>query len=303
MKLILKVLILCLAFFVANSVQGQELPCLPDFIGTYYETDLNASNPPYSVDMPADVRRAYAFLDSLTKNTTIEDFYGDIWRQDYNDTLHTLMKYLYKLIEFSPEKFLSYKIHGELSRQSVMDFYYAFIEQIRRVSPTPILDASLTSSDMIAQVTVNSILMRATSYKVQPKTVREVIATVDTIFKGKSLLTCGEEGSSSAKSFNCLKFDYVKEWFEDTAPNFEMEIGKSYIIFFEYRMICNTDASTYFSLLPLITAGSAVRSIYPIENGNLIDVHNELGFGTSVPLNAAIESINSRIKTIKNYKN
>lgn len=301
MKLIVKLLILCSNFVFIISSYGQELPCMPGFVGTHYETEVNVSNPPYSDDMPKDVVRAYTFLDSLTKNSDIEMFYGDLWRQDYNDTLQTIMKYLYKLVEYSPEKFLNYKIDGELKRKSVMDFYFAFIEQIRRVSPSPILDASLTSSYLIARVTVNSILMRATSYKVQPKTVREVIATVDTIFKGKQLLECGEEGAS--ETFNCLKFDYVKEWFEDTNPNFEMEINKSYLIFFEYRMICNTKGTTYFSLLPLSTAGSAARSIYPIENDNLIDEHNELGFGSSVPINTVIEGINSRIKAIKNYKN
>ncbi len=293
---------MCLNFIFAQSIFGQDLPCLPDFTGTYYETEVNASNPPYSDDMPEDVARAYRFLDSLTKNSDFEEFYGSLLRQDYIDTLQTVMKYLYKTIEYSPENFLNYMIYGELNKQSVMNYYFTFIEQIRRTSPTPILDASLTSSYLVARVTVNSILMRATSYKVQPKTVREVIATVDTIFKGKQLLTCGEEGSNSSETFNCLKFDYVKEWFEDANPNFEMEINKSYFIFFEYRMICITEASTFFSLLPLSTSGSAVRSIYPIENGNLIDEHNELGFGTSVPINTVIDGINSRIKAIKRDK-
>ncbi|PKL85636.1 MAG: hypothetical protein CVV22_06955 [Ignavibacteriae bacterium HGW-Ignavibacteriae-1] len=302
MKLLVILLVLCLNFIFTQSIFGQDLPCLPDFIGTHYETEVNASNPPYSDDMPEDVARAYRFLDSLTKNSDFEEFYGSLLRQDYNDTLQTVMKYLYKTIEYSPENFLNYMIYGELNKQSVMNYYFTFIEQIRRASPTPIIDASLTSSYLVARVTVNSILMRATSYKVQPKTVREVIATVDTIFKGKQLLTCGEEGSNSSDTFNCLKFDYVKEWFEDTNPNFEMELNKSYLIFFEYRMICITEASTFFSLLPLSTSGSAVRSIYPIENGNLIDEHNELGFGTSPPINTVIDGINSRIKAIKSYK-
>jgi hypothetical protein len=302
MKLFIILTVLNLSFIFAQTKFGQELPCMPDFIGTHYETEVNASNPPYSDDMPEDVARAYRFLDSLTKNSDFDEFYGKLWRQDYNDTLQTVMKYLYKTIEYSPEKFLNYLIYGELNRQSVMNYYFSFIEQIRRASPTPILDASLTSSYLVARVTVNSILMRATSYKVQPKTVREVIATVDTIFKGKQLLICGEEGSNTAQTFNCLKFDYVKEWFEDKNPNFEMELNKSYLIFFEYRMICITEASTFFSLLPLSAAVSAVRSIYPIENDNLIDEHNELGFGTSVPINTLIDGINSRIKGIKNYK-
>lgn len=302
MKLFAIFSIVCLSFIFTQSLLGQDLPCLPDFVGTHYETETNSSNPPYSADMPEDVTRAYKFLDSLTKNSNIDEFYGKIWSQDYNDTLQTMIKYLYKTIEYSPEKFLNYLIYGELNKQSVMDYYFAFIEQIRRASPTPTLDASLTSSYLIARVTVNSILMRATSYQAQAKTVREVIATVDTIFKGKQLLTCGEEGSNTTQTFNCLKFDYVKEWFEDTNPNFEMELNKSYLIFFEYRMICKTDTSTYFSLLPLSTAGSAVRSIYPIENDNLIDQHNELGFGTSVPLKTLIDGINSRIKAIRNYK-
>ncbi|MCO5252433.1 MAG: actin-related protein 2/3 complex subunit 5 family protein [Candidatus Kapabacteria bacterium] len=302
MKLLVILPFLYLSFIFVPSIFGQDLPCLTDFIGTHYETDVNASNPPYSADMPESVAIAYRFLDSLTKSSNIDEFYGRLWRQDYNDTLLTVMKYLYKTIEYSPEIFLNYLIYGELNKQSVMDYYFAFVEQIRRASPTPILDASLTSSYLVARVTVNSILMRATSYKVQSKTVREVIATVDTIFKGKQLLTCGDEGSNTAQTLNCLKFDYVKEWFEDKNPNFEMELNKSYLIFFEYRMICITEASTFFSLLPLSTAGSAVRSIYPIENDNLIDEHNELGFGTSVPINTVIDGINSRIKAIKNYK-
>jgi hypothetical protein len=41
--------------------------------------------------------------------------------------------------------------------------------------------------------------------------------------------------------------------------------------------------------------------MYPIEDGNVIDEKNALGFGTSVPVNVFKQNIRNTINEIKNY--
>ena len=55
----------------------------------------------------------------------------------------------------------------------------------------------------------------------------------------------------------------------------------------------------YYTLIPYPFTGSF--SMYPIENGNVIDEENALGFGTLVPVDVFKENIRNKINEIKNY--
>ena len=55
----------------------------------------------------------------------------------------------------------------------------------------------------------------------------------------------------------------------------------------------------YYCITPYYGAGSF--NMYPVENGNVIDEANALGFGTVVPINVFKQCIRNKINEIKNY--
>jgi hypothetical protein len=280
---------------------GQNPPCFHGYQGLTYAIPLNQNCPPYTTDMPIDVIIGYIALDSLSKNVDIEDFYRFMSRQTYNDTIKTMMRYFYKMIEYNPEKYNNYSDNSQPKKFSIMNYDHSFFDYVKRISPNTYLDATLLASYVIAKVTVNSVTNYIDTIAVHAKTSRIVTAQVDSIFKGKPLVNCGGQFIVEPSDYHCIKFEYATEWFENTNPGFEMSPGQSYFIFFDYRLVCQTDFLSYVTLLPLGSIDSKTWSIYPIVNGNLIDIYNELGFGTNVNLNAFYNGLTNRINQIKNF--
>jgi len=65
--------------------------------------------PPLSTDMPSDIILAYVYLDSIMRNYT-NDGTRDRWLRNRtkNDTINLLLKYLYLLKNFDPQRFYQY---------------------------------------------------------------------------------------------------------------------------------------------------------------------------------------------------
>jgi hypothetical protein len=279
---------------------SQSHPCFPEQQGVNFEIPLNQNCPPYSTDMPFDVLIGYVALDSLSKNVDIDDYYNFMNNQSYNDTIRTMMRYFYKMVEFNPEKYFNYKNNGEINMFRPMDYEHLFYRFVRRVSPEPILDASLLASFVIAKITVNSVYNYNDTLAVWAKTASIITAQIDSLIKGKPFGECPYPPIIDPNTQKCIKFEIAKEWFEYN-PDFEMIPGQSYFIFFDYRLICKTETSSYFTIFPLRFVGSKTNSIYPVINNNLIDIHNELGFGTNVNINTFYDLIQTRINQIKNF--
>ncbi|MDX9791161.1 MAG: hypothetical protein WCZ17_11065 [Candidatus Kapaibacterium sp.] len=290
--------VFCISSYVLNS---QNPPCYPEYQGLNFVVPLNQNCPPYSTDMPLDVFIGYIALDSVTRNVEIEDYYTFMNRQTYNDTIKTMMRYFYKMVEFNPVKYLNYKHSGQINKFEVMDYEHSFYDYVKRISPEPILDASLLASFVIAKISVSSVENYIVPTARNAKTISLITANIDSLIKGNSLITCsGPPVIGSSNVENCIKFEIAKEWFVNN-PEFEMIPGQSYFVFYDYRLICKSETSSYFTIFPLRFAGSMTNSIYPVINDNLIDVFNELGFGTSVNLNTFYNGIQNRINQIKNF--
>ncbi|MBX3044369.1 MAG: hypothetical protein KIT33_14490 [Candidatus Kapabacteria bacterium] len=282
------------------TLLSQSPPCFPEDQGLNFEIPLNHNCPPYSTDMPFDVLIGYIALDSLTKNVDIDDYYSFMNNQTYNDTIKTMMRYFYKMLEFNPEKYLNYKHSGQINKYEAMDYEHLFYDFVRRISPEPILDASLLASFVIAKITVNSVYNYNDSIARSAKTASIITAYIDSLIKGKVISECPNPPIIGSPIQKCIKFEIAKEWFTYN-PDFEMIPGQSYFVFFDYRLICKTETSSYFTIFPLRFVDSKTNSIYPVIDNSIIDIHNELGFGTNIDINTFYNLIQTRVNQIKNF--
>ena len=87
--------------------------------------------------------------------------------------------------------------------------------------------------------------------------------------------------NSDGEIVDALK-DWIKpkrEYIVELAPNYE----------------CCYDGQCYYALWPI--GGGYGHGMYPIEDGNVLDIGNVCGWGKSVPLN----NLNALLNEIKNY--
>lgn len=298
MKKIMPISFTLILIFLNLSLYGQNIPCYPEYPGLFYTVQTNQSHPPFSTDMPLDLFIGYLSMDSLSKSVNLNEFHDFLWRQTYNDTVQTMMRYLYKTIEYDPSRFFNFE-----RRASTVGFFISdFIEFIKNNSPYPVLDASLLSSYFIGSVTVSSVYNYTDNSAAFAKTASLIRAQVDSLVKGEAPLNCTNDLTTNVGNQinnKCIEFEIAQEWFDADSNTFSVLPGQKYFIFGDYRLICSIDSTNYFTILPLGTAGSR---IYPIIDNNLIDTNNELGFGTSTNINIFYNNINNRINEIKNYQ-
>ena len=128
----------------------------------------------------------------------------------------------------------------------------------------------------------------------------------------------GELGDSSKSSYTTLPdetdvvFSYTNFW--PRCTNRYNSIGyqwikpeREYIVFLEFRGIdaigswdpVGSFHKCYYSLMPYQPENSC--SMYPIEDGYVLDAKNALGFGEKVPVDIFKQNIRNKINEIKNY--
>ncbi|MCO5252652.1 MAG: hypothetical protein M9949_14685 [Candidatus Kapabacteria bacterium] len=286
--------IVLISLFFNFSLYGQNVPCYPEYQFLFYTIQTNQSNPPISTDMPLDVFIGYLAMDSLSKSISIKDFNDFLWQQTYNDTIKTMMRYFYKVIEYDPTIFLNFEMDASLG------FLIGdFIEFIDGRSPYPVLDVSLLSSYFIGSVTVTFVYNYTDTSAVWARTKSLVTARIDSLIKGETPLICRNNLSINQTNNRCIQFEIAKEWFGQDTTEFSILPGQQYFIFGDYRYLCNVDSTNYYTILPL---GRPGRRVYPIIENNLIDLDNELGFGVNVNINDFYNNINNRINEIKSFQ-
>ncbi|MBS3999574.1 MAG: hypothetical protein KGZ71_03740 [Desulfobulbaceae bacterium] len=303
----MKKLVLILTGFVLitlsfnSSLYGQNVPCHSEYQGLFYTIQTNQTSPPFSTDMPLDVFVGYLAMDSLSKSIKLNDFNDFLERQTYNDTIKTMMRYFYKVMEYDQIKFLNYEHDNKaIIRKSPIRFLVRdFIEFIESISPYPVLDAYLMSSYFIGTVTVTTVYNYTDTNAVFARTCSIISAQIDSLIKGKAPLYCTNNLSISPTNTKCIDFEIVKEWFGQDTTVFPLLPGQKYLISGDYRYLCNVDSTNYYTILPL---GRGGRRIYPIIENNLIDLENELGFGVSTNINIIYNNINNRINEIKSFQ-
>lgn len=285
--------------------------------------------------MPLDVLIGYIAFDSVTTNATREQVYNFINRQTFNDTLKKIMRYWYKVTEWDCFRLKSY-LNTEFyrySRTGRSEILYPIIEKIREVSPTPFLDITLLWSHIIAHIKVTDTIAYFDTSVVIARNCYSVKAIVLDTIKGRILPSCseyyGNYGRYNSKDLfpfqnplptqSCLVFDYCIDWGKGGIDSDDyivdstkflldsqglpwIKAGREYIVFLETVGICTVDNGYFFEFLPLLGKnGSFSASMYPIENGFVIDETNEMGFGTIVPIDIFKSALRQRINEIKNF--
>lgn len=316
-------------------LKAQRPPCMPNDPGVTYEFDTLSHFPPYTLGMPYDIMIGYYAIDTVARNASEEMVEEFINRQTYNDTIKTIMKYYYELVDYNPTTFLLVKNYlkcpyGIATYPRDMEYY--FLKKIKSVLPNPNLDYSLLGSTYIAQLNVIDTMTVIDSNGVMCREKALVKCEIVDQIKGQIIPQCktwGEQQllinnspvrtaslSIPALPGSCFTFDYCPDWREvlhgehiptnsksllrDSLGKPIIKKGKQYIIFLQAQFLCfdrNTKISSYV-LLPM--NNNLFYSIYPIENGFVKDPNNFMGWGTSVSLNTFKNNLRTRISQIKN---
>jgi len=85
--------------------------------------------------------------------------------------------------------------------------------------------------------------------------------------------------------------------------NIDEQVGNEYIVFSYNLGACINNVPgglQYTKIRPTVLGYDG--GIFPIKNGNVIDRHNEMGWGTSVPVATFKQNLQTLIDSIKNYE-
>lgn len=135
-------------------------PCYPTWKGSHFHIPYHQDEPPLSTDMPLDVLIGYIAFDSVSTHGNRRQVFDFIHRQTYNDTLKTIMRYWYKMVDWDCLKFTSYRF-ARLYKEEKIQLSMIIEEVARQVqlnSPTPFLDITLLCSDVIAHIRVTDTI-------------------------------------------------------------------------------------------------------------------------------------------------
>ncbi len=327
----MKKIYLLLAIILATVVNlnAQQPPCMPDYLGLTYQISYPSDCPPLSMYMPLDVLIGYIAMDSVSSNGNYKNLINFIARQTYNDTLRKIMRYWYKTKDYDPIKYQLYLFQGCQNEHIIKSNIETMIlNEMKKVSPQRFIDETLIASDIIAHIRVVDTVKREDTTAIIAKT--SYIATckiLDTI-KGKVIPECKDltinfpailEKKNNNKFQNiapgsCIQFEYCLEWERgekfselyliDTNGLPWIKKDKEYIVFLETRIVCvddSNDSNIYYTLFPLRMNHSYSVSMYPINNGFVVDPYNEFGFGTLVPVSEFKNALRGKINEIINY--
>ena len=182
--LALTALILCIIVIQSNLLTAQVRPisrtdsATGAYMGNWFypseyqfETNFPLLNtiPPITTGMPYEIMLSYIFLDSLIRNyppaldTTIVKRWFD--EKSKNDTVKAVLKYLYKLQDYDPVRFILYAYstgHAFIPYNTTL---YAIKGKINRLleAVQTLFDPSITAlmdllqADYVLKVHVNSI--------------------------------------------------------------------------------------------------------------------------------------------------
>ena len=319
-------LLLAIILVAVVNLNSQQPPCMPYYLGLTYQISYPSDCPPLSMYMPLDVLTGYRAMDSVSSNGNYENVMNFIGRQTYNDTLRKIMRYWYRIKDYDPIKYQIYSFQGcpneHIIKRSIET---RILNEIKKVSPQRFIDETLIGSDIIAHIRVVDTVKREDPTAITAKT--DYIATCEIldIIKGQVIPKCKDlivnfpaiheiknnNEFQSVAPGSCIQFEYCLEW--PRGGNFSelnlidtnglpwIKKDKEYIVFLETRIVCFDDSHIYYTLAPLRMNNSYSVSMYPINNGFVVDPYNEFGFGTLVPVAEFKNALRGKINEIINY--
>ena len=322
-------LVLLFFFFILSftSLKAQQPPCYPNYLGLTFEMPPIVHTPQLRTDMPLEVLIAYIFQDSLCNSVFHSDSLKNFCsRQIYDDTMKYILKYYYFMTDYDPILYANtcmYSNPNPLDPEYIKDWLeYAIYRS--------------TKSDFyLYMATIPQIILRVmvtdTVRRIMPggeKGIEHIVtAEITDTIKGKILPECKDISipqpitkkndvknkiltHNKAKPGDCIQFSYCQGRQKgqglggslvDSTGEAWVKKDKEYLVFLKYTWICKDSANFYYSLDPAVSTW--MYSMYPIENGNLIDPYNEFKLGTNPPVNAVINMLRSRINEIRTFGN
>ena len=326
-KKIIILLVLLSPVFAYLNVYGQHPPCKPDYPGLTFSLAYLPSFPLYSTSMPFDVLLGYVAMDTVCNYGSAYEMYYFINRQDYNDTLKTLMKYLYILKDYDPVLF--YRSINFVDTNNYIqpyDIYYEFMKKLVKVSPKSMIDELFCTTDIIAQVRIIDTLsiIDTTAKGGAGKLKIEVTCEIVDTIKGKVVPECKNhihlkkeqlQTGQPAQSGTCLQFIYCPAWsrngryndgytrygLRDSTGAAWIKPNKEYIVFLDFTPVCWTDTDMYFTIRPE-GPNSGTFLMYPIDdNGIVYDPLDDFGFGQGLTASEFKTKLRELINSIRYF--
>ncbi len=319
-----KVLFIFFLFlFSVPKLTSQTVPCDSSYPYLAYEFDYLKQYPPYSMEMPYDVLLAYVALDSISYYSN--DYAAKLFleRQTFNDTLKTIMKYFYKMVDFDPVRYQESRIYNDPHIQSVsigMSLKDYIETTVKKLSPYSKIDYPLMRSNYILHVKVKGIIDESDSSRPFPiSSFYQIKCQILDTIKGKRIplmhFPANQGGIiNNSKSNNksiqqsilpdsAFVFDYTPGWSgglwdDDGTPI--IKIDGEYIVFLDGFVICYNKEKSYFEFRP---AWPEYKSFlfFPIKNGNINDNSDSFGFGKNISVIEWKNKLRQRINEILNY--
>lgn len=306
----------------AQESSMQTPPCYP------HTTYVNFSLPKFlygiqlNSGMPLDVMIGYIVLDSLKKGIPYSELLELGKKVSYNDTLKTILKYLYILKDYDPLLFEQnlYALRSDYSPLVPHDLVMALFSTLNIKPPKPASDELLAFSSVIARVRVVDTVRIRNDHATLAKTTITVRCDVLDLIKGQRLPVCtGSESWTalpvSSAPVPCLEFTYALEHRLDyrnehsSAPGYEKSLdaqgnpwikaGKEYFVFLSPVGICSTDSLRYLTMRPLNVGG--VSGMYPIDdNGMVFEPFDDFGFGQGLSVAEFRNALQQNITALLN---
>ena len=316
-----------MSFYIVKS---QTTDCSSKtFTGSYFDIDYPSTFPEYTLDMPYEVLLGYVALDTVCYYGNSDEFAEFMSRQEYNDTLKTLMKYYYDVVDWDPLKFMQSRYYWDTAMKiTVSNVSEGLDYLIKKKSDNPYLDYILCRTDIIAHVLIkdtvswtNNSADEFSGAKYGATVECELIEpikgkVIPEIFVPQPLNKKNKlpeiQGKTTADSGKTLIFNYCYGWkrksengefltMRDSTGAPWVKKGKEYIVFLNFVIDCVDDSSIYYHLRTIGFTKSSTGLIYPIENGIVISPLDDFGFGTGLTVSEFKTALQNRINQIKNF--
>jgi hypothetical protein len=275
--------------------------------GTWYNLDYNQFEiqypkltyiPPITTDMNFETLLAYIYLDSLMRNTNRDLLYMNYltrWTDETskNDTIVQAVKYLYKLVDYDPVRFVQYDCNlgysYKISVMAIRGWVGELLSNIiGRFGTNSLVMDNLIRADYILKVHVNfidSLPQRdypPTKGLLPGKYIHRVNATVIDTLKGRVFKNCYEqstiheqEKSNRFSSEICFTYG-TGPYANDVVPfkldpslinssgNLQLQSGQDLIVVLDHSdYVWNYN----YDYLPI-----SLITVYPIIGGKVRDI-------------------------------
>lgn len=336
---VINFIICIISFNLSSLLICQNTSSLPYYQGTFFNYPNLHTIPPITSDMPQDVMFGYSTLDSIRRNGDYSSFKDFINKQTYNDTIRTIFKYYYKMLDWNPMLFQSYIKNTDYSKLPLPIIQEEIVEKYFNISPSR-GNTLVALSYFIYHIRVLDTLRFFDSTSVTFQRGLKCYSEILNIHKGNILESnCNiQENNLSVKNIGysndtlqitnpILCFDIRLDWHRGEVPgdvvltgidNYPwsgikekmvdsldvpwMKANQEYIVFLKPVLIEYNESYNSYQLFP-VDFNSLTKGIYPIIDGYVQDPSNDFGLGTSVPYLEFIQNLNNIVSEIKNYNN